>query len=87
MKKVIRLVKGYGELVNEGDLIVGENSDPKTVREWEDTLENEAEAVKALENCRCTYSTTYINGRKVISGTEYALAYITLDDDDEIAQK
>lgn len=62
----------------KGDLIWGDNSDPRELKRW--MMANEQEAVAELAKCRCSYNTNDTLSRI----EEYALAYCTTDPDGEI---
>lgn len=83
--KVIRLVKGYARLTSsefskfeKGDTIWGDGSNPEELNRW--IAEDEAEALKALEAVRCSYSNYNSQLMEVV---EFALEYFTTDEDGE----
>lgn len=85
--KVIRLVKGYARLTNseynkfeKGDTIWGDGSSPEELNRWVE--EDEAEALKALEAVRCSYSNY---NSQLVEVEEYALEHFTVDEDGEFA--
>ena len=83
--KVIRLVKGCARLTNsefskfeKGDTIWGDGSNPEELNRW--MAEDEAEALKALEAVKCSYSNYNSQLMEVV---EFALEYFTADEDGE----
>lgn len=83
--KIIRLVKGCARLTNseyskfeKGDTIWGDGSNPEELNRW--VAEDEAEALKALEVVKCSYSNY---NSQLVEVIEYALEYFTADDDGE----
>lgn len=86
--KVIRLVKGYARLTNseyskfeKGDTIWGDGSSPEELNRW--MAEDEAEALKALEAIKCSYSNY---NSQLVEVMEYALEYFTADEDGEFVE-
>ena len=84
--KVIRLVKGYTRLTNseyskfeKGDTIWGDGSSPEELNRWVE--EDEAEALKALEAVKCSYSNY---NSQLVEVEEYALEHFTADEDGEL---
>lgn len=85
MNNTIKLIKGYRRLTNtefkkfeKGDTIWGDGSSPEELNRW--MAEDEAEALKALEAVRCSYSNY---NSQLVEVIEYALEYFTTDDDGE----